>query len=146
MLAEAATCVPALTPFVAKYYGEIYTPVFFQMESGERRKVDYSSGVQQRGAMGPALFCMSLLPVLQRTRAEFEPRGVEAFAYLGDSSIGMMEIVPDTVEVVPLLQREPSEIGIAINPSKTVALPAKGHVLTPEQIPLLKVSASASPS
>ena len=34
--------------------------------------------------MGPALFCMPLLPVLKRTRTELEPRGVEAFAYLDD--------------------------------------------------------------
>ena len=75
MLAEKATCVPALTPFVAKCYGEMSAPVFLQMESGERREIDCSSGVQQGDAMGPALFCMPLLPVLKRTRAEFEPRG-----------------------------------------------------------------------
>ena len=138
MLAEAATCVPALTPFVAKCYGEMSAPEFFQMESGERRKIDCSSGVQQGDAMGPALFCMPLLPVLKRTRAEFEPRGVEAFAYLDDIIIGMIEITPDTVEVVPFLQRELPNIGIAINPSKTVTLPPKGHVPTPEQIALLE--------
>ena len=82
MLAEAATCVPALTPFVAKCCGKMPAPVFFQMESGKRRSIDCSCGVQQGDAMGPALFCMPLLPVLKRTRAEFEPRGVEAFAYL----------------------------------------------------------------
>ena len=88
--------------------------------------------------MGPALFCMPLLPVLKRTRVEFEPRGVEAFAYLDDISIGIMEITPDTVEVVLFLQRELFNIGIAINPSNTVALPPKGHVPTPEQIALLE--------
>ena len=46
VLAEAATCVPALTPFVAKCYGERSATVFFQMVSGERRKIDCSSGVQ----------------------------------------------------------------------------------------------------
>ena len=80
MLAEAAICAPALTPFVAKCYGEMSTPVFFQMESGKSRKIDCSSGVQQGDAMGPVLFCMPLLPVLKRTWAEFEPRGIEAFA------------------------------------------------------------------
>ena len=118
--------MPALTPFVAKCIGEMSAPVFFQMESGKRRKIDCSSGVQQGDAMGPALFCMPLLPVLKRTRAELEPRGVEAFAYLDDISIGMMKITPDTVEVVPFLQRELSNIGIAINLSNTVALPPKG--------------------
>ena len=50
----------------------------------------------------------------------------------------MMEITPDTVEVVPSFQRELSNIGIAINPSKTVASPLKGHVDTPEQIAFLE--------
>ena len=49
MLAEAATCVPALTPFAVKCYGEML-PVLFQMKSGETRKVDCSSGVQQGDA------------------------------------------------------------------------------------------------
>ena len=89
VLTEASTCVPALTPFVAKCYDERSAPVFFQMDPGERRKIDCSSGVQQGDAMGPALFCMPLLPVLKQTREEFEPKGVEAFAYLDDVSIGM---------------------------------------------------------
>lgn len=52
------------------------------MDSGERRNIDFSSGVQH--AIGPALFCMPLLPVLKQTKKEFEPRGVGAFAYLDD--------------------------------------------------------------
>ncbi|CAN0536487.1 unnamed protein product, partial [Scytosiphon promiscuus] len=91
VLAEAATCGPALTPFIEKCsYGERPAPVFFQIDSGERRKIERSSGVQQKGnAMGPALFCMPPLPVLKQAREEFEPRGVEAFAYLDGISIGM---------------------------------------------------------
>ena len=140
MLAGAVTCVPALTLFVAKCYGEISAPVFFQMESGERRTIDCSSGVQQWDVMGPVLFCMPLLLVLKRTRAEFEPRSVEAFAYLDDICIGMMKITPDTVELVLLLQRELSNIGVAINPSTMAALPPKGHIPTPEKIALLEGS------
>ena len=56
VLTEAATCVPALTPLVAKCFGERSAPVFFQMDSGERRKIDCPSGVQQGDVMGPALF------------------------------------------------------------------------------------------
>ncbi|CAN0436358.1 unnamed protein product, partial [Laminaria digitata] len=67
------------------------------MGSGERRKIDCSGGVQEGDAVRPALFCMPLLPVLKRAREEFEPKGVEAFAYLDDISTGMMEITPDTV-------------------------------------------------
>ncbi|CAM9292589.1 unnamed protein product, partial [Laminaria digitata] len=73
--------------FFAKCYGERSAPVFCQMDSGERRKIDCSSAVQQGDAMGPALFCMPLLPVLKRIREEFEQKGVEAFAYLDDISI-----------------------------------------------------------
>ena len=138
VLEEAATCVPALTPFVAKCYGERSATVFFQMDSGERRKIDCSSGVQQGDAMGSALVCIPLLPVLKWIRGEFEQRGVEAFAYLDDISIGMTEITPDTVEVVPFLQRKLANIGIAINPRKTVALPPKGRVPTPEEISFLQ--------
>ena len=52
-------------------------------------------------------------------------------------SIGMSEITPHTVRVVPFLQHELCELSIAMNPSKTVALPPKGHVPTPEEIALL---------
>ena len=61
VLAEAASCVPALTPFVAKYNSERPAPVFLQMDSGERLGIDCFSGVQQGDAMGPALFCICLL-------------------------------------------------------------------------------------
>ena len=44
VLMEAATCVPALTPFVTKYYGERSAPVFFQRE---RHKIDCSTGLRQ---------------------------------------------------------------------------------------------------
>ena len=81
------------------------------------------------------MFCMPLMLVLKRARAEFEPRGVEAFTYLADIRFGM-EIAPDTAEVSTFLQRDLSNIGIALNPSKTVVLPPKGHIPTAEQITL----------
>ena len=129
VLAEAAACVPALTPFIPKGHGDRPAPVFSQMDSGQRRNVECSSGVQQGDAMGPALFCMPLLPVLKRIREEFERRDVEVFAYLDDISIGMSEIKPDTVRAAPVLQHELCKIGITMNPSKSVALPPKGMYL-----------------
>ena len=87
---------------------------------------------------GPALFSMPLLPVLKRTREEFEPKGVKAFAYLDDVSIAMVEVTSDAVDVVLVLQRELASNGIAMNPSKTVVLPPKGHVPTLEEIVLLE--------
>ena len=50
----------------------------------------------------------------------------------------MVEVASDTVDVVPFLQRELASIGIAMNPSKTVALPPKGHVPTLQEIALLE--------
>ena len=84
------------------------------------------------------MFCMPLLPVLKRTRHEFEPKGVEAFAYLDDVSIGMVEVTSDTVDVVPFLQRELASIGIVMSASKKLALPPKGHVPTLEEIAQLE--------
>ena len=69
VLTEAATCVPALTPFVAKCYGQRSAPVFFQMGSGERSKIDCSNEVQY--AMGSG--------VIQHAApagTEADPRGV----------------------------------------------------------------------
>ena len=47
VLAEAANCVPALTPFVAKCYGTRPADVFFRMDSGETRTIACSSGVHR---------------------------------------------------------------------------------------------------
>ena len=137
MLAEAATCVPALTPVVAKCDGKRPAPVLFQMNSAEWHKMECSSGEQQGDAMGPALFCLLRLPVLKGTREEFESKVVESFDYL-DISIGMVEVTSNTVEVVTLLQRELISIGIDINPTKTVVLSPKGHVPTLQEIVLLE--------
>ena len=45
MLEQVTACTPALTGFVAKCYGERPASVFFQMDSGERTKLECSRGV-----------------------------------------------------------------------------------------------------
>lgn len=45
VLIEAATCAPALMPFVTKRSGEKRAATFYQMDSGERRNIDSSSCV-----------------------------------------------------------------------------------------------------
>ena len=57
VLAEVASFVPALTPFVAKCYGTRPADVFFRMDSAESRTIPCSSGVQQGDRMGLAIFC-----------------------------------------------------------------------------------------
>ena len=137
MLEQVTACTPALTGFVAKCYGERPASVFFQMDSGERAKLEYSLEVQQEDAMGPVLFCLPLRPVLARVREEYEWQGVETYAHLDDITIAADEILPGTVGVVPFLERELTARDIHLNPGKTIAFAPKGHVLTPEEISLL---------
>ena len=78
MLEQMAVCTPALTRFVAECYGERPAYVFFQMDPGKRTKLEISRGVQQGDAMGPALFCLPLRPVLTKvggntSRGESKP-------------------------------------------------------------------------
>ena len=116
VLAEAANCVPALTPFVAKCYGTRPADVFFRMDSGETRTVACSSGVQQGDPMGPAIFCLALRPGLKCFREEFEGEGVEAFAYMDDVSLGLTRITAYTVRVFTFLRQELENIGIPPGP------------------------------
>ena len=62
MLEQVAACTPALTGFVAKYYGGRPASLFFQMDSGETTKLECSRRVQQGDAtsIGPARFCLPL--------------------------------------------------------------------------------------
>ncbi|CAN0489423.1 unnamed protein product, partial [Laminaria digitata] len=141
VLKEVANCVPALTPSVAKCYGTrpcSPADVLFRMDSEETRTIACSSGVQQGDPMGPAMFCLALRPGLKRLRQEFEGEGVEAFAYMDDISLGLMGITANTVRAFAFLRRELDDIGIAVSPAKTVALPPKGHAPTAEKISLLE--------
>ena len=95
MLEQVAACTPALTGFVAKCYGERPASVFFQMDSGERAKLEYSLEVQQEDAMGPVLFCLPLRPVLTRVGEEYESQGVEAYAYRRHHYRGRRDITRD---------------------------------------------------
>ena len=95
------------------------------MDSGERTKLECSRGVQQGNAMGPALFCLPLRPVLARVREEYEWQGVETYAHLDDITIAADEILPGTVGVVPFLERELTARDIHLNPGKTIALAPK---------------------
>ena len=86
--------------------------------------------------MGPALFCLPPRPVLTKVREEYESQGVEVYAYLDDITIAADAISPESVGVVPFLERELTARGINFNPGKTVALAPKGHVPTPEETSL----------
>ena len=97
-----------------------------------------SSGVQQGDYMGPAMFCVVLRPGLKRLREEFEREGAEAFAYMDDVSLGFTRTTPDTAKSFVFLRRELEDIGIVVNPVKTIALPPNGYAPTAEEISLLE--------
>ena len=88
--------------------------------------------------MGPAMFCVVLRPGLKRLREEFEREGAEAFAYMDDVSLGFTRTTPDTAKSFVFLRRELEDIGIVVNPVKTIALPPNGYAPTAEEISLLE--------
>ena len=106
MLEHLTACTPAHTGFVAKCYVEKPTSAFFQMDSGERTKFECSRGVQHGDAMGSAMFCLQLRPVLVKVRDAYESQEVEAYPYLDDITFAAHEVSPGTVWVVPFLERE----------------------------------------
>ena len=63
---------------------------------------------------------------------------MEAFAYMDDVSLGLTRITADTVRAFAFLRQDLEDIGIVVNPAKTVALPPKGHAPTAEEISLLE--------
>ena len=84
------------------------------------------------------MFCLAFRPGLKRFREEFKKEGVEAFAYMDDVSPGLMRIAADTIRAFAFLRRELEDIGIVVNPAKTIAPPPKGYAPMAEEISLLE--------
>ena len=84
------------------------------------------------------MFCLALRPGLKRFREEFEREGVEAFAYMDAVSFGRMKIAAGTVRAFAFLRRELEDVGVVVNPTKTIARPPKGYAPTAEGISLLE--------
>ena len=85
------------------------------------------------------MFCLALRPGLKRFREEFEREGVEAFAYMDAVSFGRMKIAAGTVRAFAFLRRELEDVGVVVNPTKTIARPPKGYAPTAEGISLLLI-------
>ena len=52
---------------------------------------------------------------------------MEAFAYMDDVSLGLTRITADTVRAFAFLRQELEDIGIVVNPAKTVAPPQRAR-------------------
>lgn len=128
VLAEVATCVPSLTPIVVKRYGERLASIHSDMESGDDGTIHCSTEVNQGDPMGPVMFFISLRLGLKRFSADFEGKGVEAFVYTDDITLGLMGVTAHTVRDIPLVRREFNGIGAVVNPVRERArIPLKGH-------------------
>lgn len=127
VLEEVAIRVPALTPFVAKYFGDQPKDVFVQMDIGGRRNMPSNTGVHQGDALGPVLFCMPVGTILRKFRARFKPKQAEATAYVDGITISDLGMNPDTVQVVTILKEQLSKLSVTLNETKTVALASMDH-------------------
>ena len=58
---------------------------------------------------------------------------METFANMNDVSLGLMGVTANTVRALSFLRRKPDDIGMVVNPSKTMVLPPKGRAPMPEE-------------
>ena len=90
-----------------------------------------------RGHHGTRNVLPGVAPAAEELWQGFDGEGVEAFAYMGDVSLGLEGITTNTVKAFAFLQRELEYIGLVADAAETVALRPKGHALTVEEISLL---------
>ena len=128
-LEQVAACTSVLTTIVAKC--ERRASLFFQMDSGERTKLKCSGGVQLGSALGPALLCLLLRPVLTRVREEYESQGGRSLCITRHHYRGRQDITQKGRSGALPRARVDNEGHRDLNPDKTVALATKGHVPTP---------------
>lgn len=107
------------------------------MDSGKRRNIPWITGVYQRPALEPALFCNSPRTSLGGLRAQCEPKGIEVVAYVDDVSLAMLELNEQAVQGVTFLRGELAVMGGGTNDAEAVALPPPSHVATEAEFSLL---------
>ena len=137
IMAQAAKSTPDLVEYVARCYDEIPAKAVFEMDSGERRTIECTTGVQQGDGMGPPLFCFVLVPITQKLNRKYEHLGVSLTAYMDDITLHFKTITASTTPVIADLVDELQAAGIVVNRAKSSALPPPGHEVTQEERRLL---------
>ena len=66
IIAQAAKSTPDLVEYVARCYDDIPAKAVFEMDSEERRIIEFTTGIQQGDGIGPPLFCSVLVPIIQK--------------------------------------------------------------------------------
>ncbi|CAN0439236.1 unnamed protein product, partial [Scytosiphon promiscuus] len=71
IMAQAAKSLPDLVGYIARCYDEIPATAVYEMDSGERRTIECTSGVQQGDGMGPPLFSLILVPIVLKLQEKY---------------------------------------------------------------------------
>lgn len=133
IMAQAAKSPPDLVGFISRCYDEIPARAMYEMDSGERRKIECTTGVQQGDGMRPPLFCFVLIPIIQKLNRKYEHLGVSLKAYNDDITLLLKEITATIIPVITDLVDELQAAGIIVNRGKSSALPPPGHEVTNEE-------------
>ncbi|CAN0281774.1 unnamed protein product, partial [Scytosiphon promiscuus] len=108
------------------------------MDSGERRTIECTSGVQQGDGMGPPLFSLILVPIVLKLKEKYELFEVSFKAYMNDITLHLEVLTEESVQGMTDLVSELDKVDIVVNRAKSSALLPPGHVITEEQRRLLE--------
>ena len=97
--------MPELAGFIITCYDGIPATAVYEMDSGERRTIECSTGDEQGGGMGPPLYCLPMNPLLKALNEKYGPLGVEFIAYMDSISMFLTSITEETVQVIPDLEK-----------------------------------------
>jgi hypothetical protein len=145
VLPAAASLLDTGFDYVAALYGGPPPELLVQLPAGAGVTVIPSAtGVQQGDALGPLLFCLALLPALRALRARWGPSGITFAALMDDVFLGgqpgVLTASPELLAAFEDLRGRLAAIGIAVNVSKSQALPPQ-RLLEADAVPALAPAA-----
>ena len=131
---EAAKHVPDLYPYLTRMYGpEVFASLVFAMDGkAEAAILPSQQGVQQGDNLGPMLFALALLPLMQSFKAAFPevslPGYLDDLTLLCHSGGGLATDLALLRPAFAWIKDHLAEIGVEINLDKTYCLLPAGAV------------------
>jgi hypothetical protein len=128
VMAAVGRYAPDLFEYVAQVYGAGANPwLLFGVDGEAKARVLLSQqGVQQGDSLGPLLFALVLLPILQAFRERFPDMALPGF--LDDLTIICMKEQPQSEQLLQLreayvwLREQLGVVGLKVNESKSICL------------------------